>query len=197
MSKTKLLCETRTGYRCPFSGRAAQLLEDIFIRPHKKNILASWVPFFPRRDGGCSILGEYHCSWVVQLNLFLEHLIIYTIYYNPYARSRDKFNKRHSSILNPCFEAGRLEWVFLSQKKVVTCSVISGFQFLQVILKGCVFTLVQNGNIGLKYQKISKTTPAFPNYISTFLSSMAKGAEEVLAVVMMTTIKMRQSIFRA
>lgn len=105
-------------------------------------------------------------------------------------RNREKFNKRPSSNLNPCFEAGRLESEFSSAKKrVVTCSLISCFQFLQVILKGCVFTLVQNGNIGLKYQKISKTTPAFPIYISIFLSPVAKGAEKVLTVVMMTTIE--------
>lgn len=71
----------------------------------------------------------------------------------------------------------------------MTCSVISCFQFLQVILKGCAFTFVQNGNIGLKYQKISKTAPAFPRYISIFLSPVAKGAEKVLTVVRMTTME--------
>lgn len=63
-------------------------------------------------------------------------------------------------------------------------SVISCFQFLQVTLKHF-FYPVQNGNIGLKYQKFSKT-PVFHNYILIFFSPEMKSAEETLTMVMIT-----------
>lgn len=118
--------------------------------------------------------------------------LIYTKCNTSYVRSRDKFNKEPSGDLSPCFESGRLESEFSSPpKRVMIYSMISCFQFLQITLKGCVFILVQNGNIGLKYQKVSKTTPAFHNYILIFFPPAVKGAEEALTmvVVMTTTTK--------
>lgn len=46
---------------------------------------------------------------------------------------------------------------------------------------------MQNGNIGLKYQKVSKTLLAFHNCVLIFFSPEVKGAEDALTRVMMVT----------